>query len=150
MRTLAETDALHEVLRRIANLHPQSEARWGRMTPHQAICHLTDSFRGCMGEKPMSMAPAIPGQRRFMKWFALYVPLPWPRNIPTRPEMDQRVGGTPPSHWEQDRSDLLRVIQQFRNPAQRTPHPMFGHMKHRDWMRWAYLHIDHHLRQFGL
>jgi hypothetical protein len=28
-------------------------------------------------------------------------------------------------------------------------HPMFGGMTAKDWMRWGYLHADHHLRQFG-
>jgi prephenate dehydrogenase len=28
-------------------------------------------------------------------------------------------------------------------------HPMFGPMSPEDWMRWGYLHADHHLRQFG-
>ena len=28
-------------------------------------------------------------------------------------------------------------------------HPMFGPMTPEDWMRWGYLHADHHLRQFG-
>jgi len=30
-----------------------------------------------------------------------------------------------------------------------NPHPIFGAMKPWDWMRWGYLHADHHLRQFG-
>jgi len=29
------------------------------------------------------------------------------------------------------------------------PHPIFGWMSEASWMRWAYLHTDHHLRQFG-
>jgi hypothetical protein len=29
------------------------------------------------------------------------------------------------------------------------PHPMFKEMSEKDWMRWGYLHTDHHLRQFG-
>jgi hypothetical protein len=29
-------------------------------------------------------------------------------------------------------------------------HPLFAEMSERDWMRWGYLHVDHHLRQFGL
>jgi hypothetical protein len=28
-------------------------------------------------------------------------------------------------------------------------HPLFGGMSDGAWLRWAYLHIDHHLRQFG-
>ena len=26
---------------------------------------------------------------------------------------------------------------------------LWGKMSARDWMRWGYLHADHHLRQFG-
>jgi len=29
-------------------------------------------------------------------------------------------------------------------------HPLFDEMSERDWMRWGYLHADHHFRQFGL
>jgi len=28
-------------------------------------------------------------------------------------------------------------------------HPIFGQMTEKEWMRWGYLHSDHHLRQFG-
>ena len=29
------------------------------------------------------------------------------------------------------------------------PHPVLGRLTRRQWMRWSYLHTDHHLRQFG-
>jgi hypothetical protein len=28
-------------------------------------------------------------------------------------------------------------------------HPIFGPMSRSAWLRWAYLHMDHHLRQFS-
>ena len=31
----------------------------------------------------------------------------------------------------------------------RPPHPIFGPLSHAAWLRWAWLHTDHHLRQFG-
>jgi hypothetical protein len=37
-----------------------------------------------------------------------------------------------------------------RQPGLHWPtHPIFGRMSEAAWMRWAYLHTDHHLRQFG-
>jgi hypothetical protein len=33
--------------------------------------------------------------------------------------------------------------------AGRPAHPIFGRMTEAEWMRWGYLHTDHHLRQFG-
>ena len=35
-----------------------------------------------------------------MKWVALYAPIPWPKGVPTRPEMDQYVGGTAPFEFD--------------------------------------------------
>jgi hypothetical protein len=29
-------------------------------------------------------------------------------------------------------------------------HPIFGAMAKEEWHRWGYLHLDHHLRQFGV
>jgi hypothetical protein len=115
------------------------------------ICHLADSFRGVMGEKPLSEAPSrVP--RKFIKWIALDVPLHWPKGLQTRPEMDQEHGGTPPAEFAADVHELQRLFERFvRSPREfsRQPHPIFGPMSERDWMRWGYLHMDHHLRQFG-
>jgi hypothetical protein len=47
---------------------------------------------------------------------------------------------------------LLAVIDRFTaqpRAFQFRPHPMFREMSEKDWMRWGYLHTDHHLRQFG-
>jgi len=41
----------------------------------QLICHLADSYRAVMGEKPVSPDTGIL-QRTVVKWFALYVPIP--------------------------------------------------------------------------
>ena len=83
----------------------------------------------------------------------LYLPFHWPHGVPTRPEFDQIDGsGTPPAEFSVDLRSLLAAIEKFtaqpRAFAFRT-HPMFGDMSERDWMRWGYLHADHHLRQFG-
>jgi len=29
-------------------------------------------------------------------------------------------------------------------------HPLFGPMSRAEWLRWGYLHMDHHFRQFGV
>ena len=63
------------------------------------------------------------------------------------PEMDQQAGGTPPANFERDVRDLLILMQRFL-PGRKTQHPMFGAMTEWEWARWAYLHMDRHLRQF--
>jgi hypothetical protein len=141
-----------DALTRLAKVQSNSRGRWGRMSAHQMLCHLSDSFLAVMGQKHVSSATGIL-QRSVVKWVALYAPIPWPKGVPTRPEMDQLVGGTPPSVFESDRDALLALIERFTNPDrdfQWSSHPIFGKMPDPDWFRWGYLHIDHHLRQFGV
>ena len=88
-----------------------------------------------------------------MKWVALRFPVEWPKGIKTLPEVEQDCGGTPPVEFQRDRDELLAIIQDFctRGKASFAPaHPLFGPMSYDDWMRWGYLHADHHLRQFGV
>ncbi len=103
-----------------------------------------------MGEKPVSTV-ASPLPRVLVKWIALYAPFRWPKGVPTRPEMDQNIGGTQPVDFNQDRAKLTTIIDRFSDPAREDwgMHPMFGRISKADWLRWGYLHADHHLRQFG-
>jgi hypothetical protein len=151
MKTLDDTGVQESLSLRIAELRPDSPRRWGKMSAHQMICHLNDSFLACLGEKAASSATG-PFQRTIMKWMALYFPARWPKNIQTRPEVEQGVGGTCPTDFTSDRDTLLKLIKRFCNgncEFREQAHPIFGKMKDREWLRWAYLHVDHHIRQFG-
>lgn len=121
----------------------------GRMTARQMVCHLNDSFRVGMGEKYASPATSLI-QRTFIKWVALRAPVKWPPGVPTRPEIEQGRGGTPPAEWETDCAELLRLMDAFAKLETFGVHPAFGKMSYRDWLISGYRHVDHHLRQFGV
>src|SRR5271155_3110317 len=118
--------------------------KWGRMTAPQMVCHLNDSFRVGMGEKYASPASSLV-QRTFIKWVALWTP-----GVPTRPEIEQGRGGTPPAEWKNDCAELLGLMDAFAEHQTFGVHPAFGKMSQRDWLTWGYRHVDHHLRQFGV
>jgi hypothetical protein len=151
MKTLANERDLTEIQCRLKTVGPDSKRRWGRMTAHQMVCHLSDSFLAVTGRKHMSMATG-PLQRTVIKWVALYAPLPWPPGYPTRPEIDQAIGGTRPGDFASDMALLETLFVEFTTDPTALDglrHPIFGPMSTSDWLRWAYLHMDHHLRQFG-
>ena len=138
-----------ELLARLKAVTPNSPRQWGQMTVHGMLCHLSDSFLGVMGEHEISPATSISG-RTVMKWGALYLPLPWPQGVPTRPEVDQNKSGTRPSDFEADKARLIEAFSRFAKlDMTGRAHPIFGVMTDAQWKRWGYLHSDHHLRQFG-
>ena len=152
MKTLACERDKAEILRRLRTLRPDSQRRWGRMTVHQMVCHLSDSFRVVLGRMSVSTAITLPS-RTIIKWIALYLPLPWPPGIRTRPELDQVYGGgTKPGDFAGDLADLEHLTELVTAPNVEfalDSHPLFGRMSKALWLRWGYLHMDHHLRQFG-
>lgn len=150
MQSLESIADREEILKRVGALTPADQRRWGKMTVHQMVCHLSDSYKLALGQKASSSAAGF-FQRTAMKWFALWVPLHWPKGVATLPEVEQGKRGTPPAEFEADRKDLLAITDRFcdSGPDTSIPHPIFGPMSRKEWMRWGYLHADHHLRQFG-
>jgi Protein of unknown function (DUF1569) len=153
MRTLARERDKAEILRRLRALRQDSVGRWGRMSAHQMVCHLSDGYRLVTGERTTQLA-ATPLPRPMMKWIALYAPIRWPPGIPTTPELDQSVGGTRPADFDADVAELEKLLREVatdrRGRFAGYLHPIFGRMSESAWLRWAYLHADHHLRQFGV
>lgn len=151
--TLAEYAAKTEIVARMGRLTPASPRQWGKMTVDQMVCHAIDAKLMAMGERTVADKSNI-FTKNFVRLMALRAPMQWPHGIKTVPEFDQAAGaGTPPALFEADRAQLIAVVERFaasKRDFMFAPHPMFGQMSEWEWMRWGYLHADHHLRQFGL
>lgn len=149
MPSLAHPAVRERLLARIAAVQPDSPRQWGRMTSHGMLCHLADSFLGVTGDRPIQPAVSLMG-RTLMKWGALYLPFPWPKGVPTRPEVDQEKNGTRPGDFDQDKARLTKAFHRFAShDMSGRAHPIFGPLTNAQWQRWGYLHLDHHLRQFS-
>jgi uncharacterized protein DUF1569 len=152
VKTLARPIDKAAVLRRLKDVRPDSARRWGRMSAPQMVCHLADAFRMALGQKPVSHVSGL-FNRTIMKWVALYAPLRWPPGILTRPEIDQALAGcTKPGDFAADVARVEAFVSLMTAPKvdfEWPSHPIFGKMSESDWLRWGYLHMDHHLRQFG-
>ena len=149
-RTLLHPEARAEILRRIEALTPQSERRWGRMTPHQMVCHLSDACRAAFGERRVPVIGTL-WERTVIRCLAIHTNVTWPQGVRTVPEADQEIGGTRPTQFARDVDELRDLIQRFSGADAQLSgdHPLFGPLSAAEWGRFSYRHADHHLRQFG-
>ncbi len=151
LKSFREPACVSETLQRARGLSVDSPRQWGKMTVGQMVCHLTDGFQMATGERPVGEVSSL-WSRKGMKWLALYLPLRWPKGVPTLPEVDALRDGTPPTEFANDFKRLERSLQLFVESASAGRcgrHPFFGALSPNQWLRWGYLHTDHHVRQFG-
>ncbi len=152
MKTFANPQDVAEIQTRLLKVGVDAQRQWGKMNAHQMVCHLSDAFRMVMGERKAARRDNW-FSRNIMKWLALQAPMQWPHGIKTGAEADQERGGTKPVEFARDKAGCEEFLRRFvaaQRDFQFVPHPMFGEMTDAEWMRWGYLHCDHHLRQFGV
>jgi hypothetical protein len=151
VKSFADPGVADDLLRRVRQIQPDSARRWGRMTAHQMVCHLRDTFLMDTEARPVRSVGG-PMRQHVMRCVALYVPVRWPRGLPTLAEVDQEARGTRPAEFGADLAALVAVVEQARAAGffRDRRHPALGPLTEAEWHRWAWLHTDHHLRQFGL
>jgi hypothetical protein len=146
MKTMWAAEQQREVRARVARVTPDRQAQWGRMSAAQMMCHLAESLKMALGE--LQVAPKkVPIRYPPLKQLIVYL-APFPKNVPTAPELVART----PGDWTVDVGDVQALLDRFtaRGAGARWPeHPAFGRLSGRAWGVLVYRHMDHHLRQFG-
>ena len=148
MMTIGHPAALAAIISRLQRLTPAHERVWGSISAHQMVSHLGDASEAALGRRPFS--PATRSPSRMLKFVALSLPLPWPRGIKSGADPAAKV--LPVEQFPADLDRAVRTLQELAaaDTGVADRHPIFGPMSAADWRRWAFLHTDHHLRQFGL
>ena len=153
MKTIADPVVLAEIVARVGRLMPESERRWGTLTPGELLCHLGDNMEMALGTRDVPVTAKHGWANRLAKWMILGTDIPFPKGVPTRPRLDPRREGTKPVAFERDRTRVITGLRALatRNGAEPGPtHGRFGPMTMADWQRQGFRHTDHHLKQFGL
>ena len=151
MKTIFRERDLDALERRLEQLAPDAVARFGRMSPHQAVRHLYDAFRIAMGDRKTTARADTLFNRTVGRVFALTLPFPWPKGVPTAAEADQERAGSTPGDFKDDVAALRAEMRRFHATGGNglAPHIALGDLTAAEWGRWGYRHVDHHLRQFG-
>jgi hypothetical protein len=149
--SLTNANDLAAVLARLDRLRPDSERQWGTLTTTQMLTHVGEQIRICLGDKPVPPKNSAL-MRRLAKWYALRMTA-LPKNMRTLRELNPSGGlMTPPTDFEQDRRTLHGLIERLVRlpPDSQLAHPVFGSLTKNELGQLTYLHLDHHLRQFGV
>jgi hypothetical protein len=144
--TLWSSTDRDDLLRRFEHLSPHAQPKWGRLDAPRMVTHVTDAVRSSLGE--LTLAPK-PSPLKFwpINTIVMFY-LPWPKGVPTAPELLTRK----PAEWTTELATLRSAITRFVSRdihGPWTPHVAFGKIDGRQWGRLTYRHMDYHLGQFG-
>ena len=146
MPSLSANRDRESVLRRLRSLTPQHQRRWGKMTAHQMVCHVSDQMRVALGDLPTKpFGGYLTGL--LMRLYSIHTPGPWPKGrVQTAREM---LTAQPPA-WDADVRACAELIVRFGRERAHAVHPRFGPLTPREWGILTAKHANHHLTQFGV
>ncbi len=151
MENLFDTKNREDIVSRLSKVNHQLKPKWGVMSAHQMIVHMSDPFRVALKERIVPYVPSEYGEPPFN--IQVSQTLPWPKNSNSIPEFTQGDKGTELTDFDSDMNTLLDLINRFGELADGDPvpmHPVFGYLTNEEWARVMWRHLDHHLNQFGL
>jgi hypothetical protein len=142
--TIWNDSARAVLIGRLEKLNPDTKPQWGQFTVGKMVKHCADGVRMAMGE--LNVEPNISPLRLPLFKHAIIFVLPWPKSVPTAPELIPQTDPSLPVAI----ADLKSVLLRLRNTDSLVPHPAFGKLSRFTWGWLIHKHLDHHLKQFGV
>jgi len=150
MRIISDVGVLEDLVGRLRRLAPTQRGLWGSMNAQQMALHVGDASAAALGQRAFSAKPRG-GPVALRRVVLLYLLPRMPRGVKTGASPAAAV--VEPTMFGKDVERAATLLQQLGTAPPGTlvdRHPILGPMTHAEWMRWAFMHTDHHLRQFGL
>ncbi|WPU99126.1 DUF1569 domain-containing protein [Mucilaginibacter sp. cycad4] len=143
-------ERIAEFVARVEKVSPDSKRQWGTMEPEQMLHHLNLAVGAGIGFYDLPDESYLLS-RTFFRW----VLVDWFPEQPVGLRLPLNFVIKPFEHFnfQVEKTQLIKIIQaagSTRTAADWGPHPMFGKMSYKEWGKLLDIHIDYHLRQFGV
>lgn len=147
-KNLQDKTVAQEIIDRANNLTLNSQAKWGTMNATEMLHHcnlLNNTFME--GKLPRKKTSPVQFISKFL--FLKLIPR-FPHNLKI-PKENQTKGKIAEQEFEAERAKYIQTIKTFSEQKEfLTTHPAFGNMNPTEWGKLTWMHMDHHLRQFGV
>ena len=149
MKSIYNADDNQEIIERINKLTPESQAQWGKMNAAQMLSHCQAPMDVAFGNLNLKANFFMQLLGKMFKNKILNS-AEFKKDSPTAPAFIRNNE----CDFEQSKADLINKINRFSEFGEKaiktTKHPFFGEMKLSEWDRLQSMHLDHHMRQFGV
>tara|TARA_R110001592_G_scaffold36844_3_gene123515 strand:- start:489 stop:947 length:459 start_codon:yes stop_codon:yes gene_type:complete len=140
-----------EFIARLEKITSPSQRKWGVMEPEKLLCHLMRLVEISLGEKEAEKI-FLP-MPRFVLWIIFFNWFTnWPHGKLHAPDS---FFPEPEEELEVCRKNCIDALERFvsrleSHPTQQGLSPLLGSIPLTKWARVHGVHMDHHLRQYGV
>jgi hypothetical protein len=148
MPSLFDKKAQDAMLARVNKLTAASQRKWGKMSVSQMMKHMDVAFSVPIGKiKVPKDKLYYLSANPFARWLLIKAMTKWPKNLVTAESF--KVKDDPA--FDGAKAALLATMHTFFTATDFSgSHPVFGVMSKELWGEAMYIHLNHHLEQFGV
>jgi hypothetical protein len=136
------------LISRINKLTPESQAVWGKMNVNQMLSHCHCPIDVATGDLKMRANWLMKQMGKMFKNKILNS-TEFKKNSPTAPDFIRKGD----YDFYKTKEELITKVSKFselgHSIIKNNEHPFFGKMSYEEWDKLQWMHLDHHLKQFG-
>jgi hypothetical protein len=148
-KSLLDEETVDELLARVEKLSPDANSHWGKMNATEMLLHCTLANTFILEDESVYRKPTLKEKLIRALAFNLLSKIPRNNRGPKRLETKGKISS---ADFELQRRKYIATIKRF--PRHDKPfaslHPKMGFLNNEQWGKFAWVHMDHHLRQFGV
>lgn len=136
----------------LQRLHPDTQAKWGKMNVQQMIEHLTDVFMVASGKMQLPVVTPPEKLAKFREFMMSEKPFKENTKSPVLSEEPAPLKKhTKEAAIGKLQEELIFFFETFeKDHDKKTTHPVFGVLSFEENIQILHKHALHHLRQFGI
>ena len=137
-----------ELINRVNHLTENSVALWGVMNVAEMMHHCNKALKNLL--TPVSGKPESLKQK-ILRFLFLYIVPKYPQNADAPNSINIKKNNIMPDSFIKEKGQLIESLVEFQQYEGQIKylHPYFGNMNRKQWGIITWMHMDHHLRQFG-
>lgn len=150
MKTILNKAGADDLISRASSLHPTSQPLWGSMTVKEMLHHCNRATQSILEVKAPPKKSTF--KQQALKFLFFNVVKKLPKNATAPKKFNVKLSQLVPGEFENEQKEFLDLIERFTKHKDdiSLSHPRFGALSTRDWGKFVWMHLDHHLRQFGV
>lgn len=149
-KNLFDIAVSNQLVKRSQQLKLASQPLWGSMTPIEMLRHCSEAIHATLKPRPFDTPATV--KQKVVKFMMINVIPRLPKGAKAPKHINMQLQPFTLETFESELKNFGKAVETFSTYKEPilNKHPYFGTMSNKHWGIISWMHMDHHLRQFGV